>query len=236
MVDGIRRAMDEGLVDHIAATTHAPLDVIHEIIDCGIFETLTVSYHLLNHEQEPILAHAHKAGLGTIVMNPLAGGALGQPSDVVCDLLPGSSLPCWALALRFIYDHPHITTAISGFERISDVEQGVALAEAPPLTPEQRAELVERAAGLYEAGRKFCTECEYCMPCEQGIPIRWIFQMATHARLFGLLEHSRRRYARLKPEQRADQCTQCGICETKCPNNLLIREELAKAHELLSGE
>jgi hypothetical protein len=159
---------------------------------------------------------------------------LGHESETICNLLPGSGLACWALALRFLFDHPHITTAISGFERISDVENGVALANAGPLTPEQRATLEERARGLYERSRKFCTECEYCMPCAQGVLIRWIFQMATHVRLFGLEESSRKRYGRLKPEQRADACTQCGECETKCPNRLAIREELEKAHELLN--
>ncbi len=235
MVDGIRQAMDEGLVDHVAATTHAPLDVIHRIIDCGLFETLTVSYHLLNHEQEPVLEHAHRRNVGVVIMNPLAGGTLAHDSRVIRGLLADVSLPCWALALRFVLDHPHVTTAISGFSKLSDVETSVAVAEQPPLTLEQRESLTRRAAELFAQGRRFCTECEYCMPCPQGVLIRWIFQMATYARLFGLHESSRARYARLKPQERADACTQCGECETRCPNTLPIREELAKAHELLAA-
>jgi len=67
------------------------------------------------------------------------------------------------------------------------------------------------------------------MPCEKGVDIKGIFYMANYARLFDLGEWARKSYAGLKPETRADRCTDCGLCEEKCPNKLAIREELIKA-------
>ncbi len=236
MVDGIRQAMKEGLVRHIATTTHAPLPVMHQIIDCGIFEAITVSYHLLFRELEEVIAHAHRADMGVIVMNPMGGGTLGADSPVIRGLVPEAGLDSKALALKFVLDHPEVTTAICGFERISDIEENVANEARPALTAEQRARLAAGIAKLEPEAKRFCTQCGYCMPCDQGVLIKNIFAHATNARLFGLLESSRKRYAGWQQEWKADHCSGCGKCEPKCTNHLPIREELAKAHELLTGE
>jgi predicted aldo/keto reductase-like oxidoreductase len=34
--------------------------------------------------------------------------------------------------------------------------------------------------------------------------------------------------------KRADACTECGICETKCPQKLEIRKQLKESHLALS--
>jgi predicted aldo/keto reductase-like oxidoreductase len=47
----------------------------------------------------------------------------------------------------------------------------------------------------------------------------------------GLLEWARGRYKMV--EVKADQCDQCGECETKCPYELPVRVMLEEAHELL---
>ena len=233
VVAGINRAMDEGLVRHIAFTTHAPLPVMHQAIDSGLFEAITVSYHLLNREVEEIMAHAATADLGVVVMNPMGGGVLGAESAVLRDLLRELSWSSKALALRFVLDHPAVTTAICGFSRPSDVTENAAIAAGSGLKAEQRARLAAGVAAIET--RRRCTQCGYCMPCEHGVLIKNIFAHLTNAELFGLLDAARERYANWKPEWKADVCTQCGACEEKCTNRLPIREELARAHTLLSG-
>jgi len=227
--------MDDGLVDHIAATTHAPEEVVMEMIDSGIFEAITVSYHMLKREREAVMARAHEKGVAVVVMNPMGGGILGHESDVIRDLLPESALSSSALALKFVLDHPHVTCAICGFAKTSDVAENVAAAEAPALGQEQRQLIVERLAELDEKCAEFCTQCGYCMPCTQGVDIRGIFNLVNMARLFGLEDYARARYARMKPETKADICTECGECEEKCTNMLAIREELKRADALLGG-
>ena len=102
MVDAIHAAMDEGLIDHIAATTHAPEDVVFDMIDSGLFETITVTYHLLDRAREAVMTRACEKGIGVVVMNPMGGGALGADSPVIRDFLPQSGLSSKALALKFV--------------------------------------------------------------------------------------------------------------------------------------
>jgi uncharacterized protein len=234
MITAIRKAMDEGLVRHIAVTTHAPLELMHRMIDDGIFEAITVSFHLLNREVDEVMAHAHEKNMGVVVMNPFGGGTLAAESPIIRGFVPELGYSTKTLALRFVLDHPHVTTAICGFERLSDVEENIASSALPPLTPDQRARLAAGIAGIEPEAKKFCTQCGYCMPCDQGVLIKNLFAHVNNARLFGLIESARRRYADWKPEWKADRCTQCGKCEEKCTNKLAIREELEKAHELLS--
>jgi predicted aldo/keto reductase-like oxidoreductase len=234
IVDGVRKAMDDGLIDHVGATTHAPEDVLIEMIDSGIFESMTFSYHLMKRGCEKAIAHAHEKGVGVVVMNPMGGGTFGWESRVIRELLPESALSSKQLALKFVTDNPNVTCAISGFTRMSDVEENVAAAKLPPLSDAERRSLAERVSVLEGEGRKLCTQCGYCMPCEQGVNIPAIFTLVNRARLFGWKESARESYARMDPSARADRCTECGECEEKCTNDVAIREELEKAHELLT--
>jgi predicted aldo/keto reductase-like oxidoreductase len=42
-------------------------------------------------------------------------------------------------------------------------------------------------------------------------------------------------YDWIKPEGRADQCTECGECEEKCPQQIEIIDWLKKAHETVGS-
>ena len=52
--------------------------------------------------------------------------------------------------------------------------------------------------------------------------------------MYDAVEDSRWSYrVFVKPENRADQCTQCGECEEKCPQHIEIMDALKEAHQLL---
>jgi hypothetical protein len=85
----------------------------------------------------------------------------------------------------------------------------------------------------------YCTGCEYCMPCPQGVKIPRIFELYNLGQVYGLWGVAREGYARM-PERRdggkqADECIECGECEEKCPQNIEIREQLKAAHAALTA-
>ena len=76
-----------------------------------------------------------------------------------------------------------------------------------------------------------CTQCGYCMPCPQKIPISFILELYNDACMYDAHADSRWMYkVFIKPEYRADQCTQCKECEEKCPQVIVVREWLPKEH------
>ena len=128
------------------------------------------------------MERAREKNVGVVAMNPIGGGSLGFPNAVIEDLAPKSGLSSAGLALRFVLDNPHVTCAISGFSQLSDVEENVAVAKASPLSSVQRKVICERLDELDSAGEKFCTQCKYCMPCEQGVNIPFIFSLVNKTR------------------------------------------------------
>ncbi len=233
MVAGIRQAIKEGIVDHIGATTHAPESVVLQMIDSGCFETITVSYNLLNTERQRVIEHAREKNVGIVVMNPFAGGILGYESAAIQNTLPQEHRSSREMALRFVIDCPGVSTAICGFTCLREVEENVTYAAALPLTADQRETMAQKVAQLQAKSSRFCTQCGYCMPCPQGVDIRGIFNLYNHLRFFGLNAWARQAYYNMKPETKADRCSRCQKCLPKCTNHLNIPEELANAHDLL---
>jgi predicted aldo/keto reductase-like oxidoreductase len=75
-----------------------------------------------------------------------------------------------------------------------------------------------------ELGTRFCRGCDYCQPCPQGISISMAMRLRSHIKRF----HADRFYGQEFQSlvARAETCTDCGDCESRCPYELTIRETL----------
>ena len=75
MLDGIKRAVKEGLVGHIGFTTHdSPENVSRYIDEADWCEAILFTYNVLNQTYQEVIAKAHSRGIATVVMNPAGGG------------------------------------------------------------------------------------------------------------------------------------------------------------------
>ena len=76
-----------------------------------------------------------------------------------------------------------------------------------------------------------CSSDLYCAPCTVGINIPSAFLFNNYLQHYeGLADWARGRYAAM--DHKADECIQCGLCESRCPYELPIRDmlkEVAKA-------
>lgn len=232
MLDGVRRAMDEGLVGHTGMTTH---DSVQNLLDylpaLDWCEVLLVSYNMLDVRYAPVIARARELGIGTIVMNPVAGGRLVGESPALAELVrEAGARDVAGLALRWLLSNPGLDTYISGISRKSDVDAAVAAARAGPLGGEVLARVNRFIEEHSRQGVRFCTGCGYCKPCPQEINIPAIMARVYEDRFWGLKESAIKRYRGIKGP-RAPACTACGQCEEKCTQKLKISEEMAYAAE-----
>ena len=235
-LEGVRKFQDEGLIKHIGFTGHDSPENFIKVLETGIFQSMTVSYNLLNRAYEKTIARAGELGVGVILMNPVGGGMLAAPSSKLGQVVPGGSSTTAAAALRFVLSNPAVSTACSGMASIEQLEQNIAaVEEAASMTAAQH----EQARGIldqYKAlGDKFCTGCKYCMPCPQGVDIPGHFRLYNYSQIYGFEQWARREYAGMKAEARADKCTKCGKCEQKCPQKIPIREQLEAVTRLLAS-
>lgn len=232
-LEAARKAKEEGLVRHLSFSFHDDAENMFKIVDTGVFETVLCQYNLLDRANEAAMAHARRNGLGVVVMGPVAGGRLGAPSEAIRKLLPGTASSA-SLALRFVMANPDVSCALSGMETLAQVEENAAVAsDSTPLSSDELA----RIKASMEENRKladlYCTGCKYCMPCPFEVNIPLNFELMNYHRVYGLTDYARKGYAEIganewNPGKKASECTQCGVCEPKCPQHIRIRLQLAE--------
>jgi predicted aldo/keto reductase-like oxidoreductase len=169
-VEGIREAQAEGSIRYgLGFTFHGDVDLFKAAVDTGEFLCATVSYNLLKRKHEELLAYAAAHGVGTIIMNPLAGGLLAKESDRSLDFLRAGECGSWYGALRFLLANPNITTSIVGYRSVTEVDQNVrALEGIDALGEAYRNDLAARMAAVKLVEGDFCTGCGYCRDCPRG--------------------------------------------------------------------
>ena len=241
----VMEAKEKGLVRAVGITTHAQPEEIIEFVKEHRWDAVTLKYNLLTRRMEPTLRFLGEQGVGVVIMSPLAGGMVAQPGDEIAGALAARGMNAAVLGLRYLTSNPAVSTAISGMETITDVEQNVQAGAADrPLTAEE-SEMVtmvqERLAGL---GETFCTGCGYCQPCPEGVGIPGIFRLWNIMRGYGAVDYPKLEYLKMREQRHwadyrgksVDHCVECGECEKKCPEKLPIREDLKRAHADLTAD
>jgi len=233
------RAKEEGLIRHVSFSFHDVPESMIRLIDTGHFETVLCQYNLLDRANEQAIAHAHEKGLGVVVMGPVAGGRLGMPSAAIKNLLPGKINSSAEIALRFVMANQGVTCALSGMSSMAMVEENARVASnAAPLTAAELLQIENSMNENKKLADLYCTGCKYCMPCPFDVNIPLIFELMNQHRVYGLTEHAREQYAQIgknewMPGKNAEACTECGLCETKCPQSIEIRRQLKESHAAL---
>ena len=118
---------------HIGFTAHdTPANLLQHLERADWCEILLVTYNLFNRTYAPMLARAHELGIGTIVMNPVAGGKLAEESPVFDAIKARTgAVTLEDLAVRYVLSNSTIDTLISGISKPSDVDAVLASAARP---------------------------------------------------------------------------------------------------------
>ena len=227
------KAREQGLIGHLLFSCHDTPENMIKLIDTGIFEGILLQYNLLDRHNEEVIAHAHEVGMGVEIMGPVGGGRLGMGSEQLESII-SSAASTAELALRFVLANPNVTIAFSGMGTRQQVEENCATASREePLSQEELAAIRQSISENEKLAELYCTGCNYCQPCPQGVAIPKIFEAMNYHRVWGLTEHAKEMYSKLG-EANAEACIECGECEEKCPQNIPIIQQLKKSHEALS--
>ena len=145
-------------------------------------------------------------------MKPLAGGAIDDAK----------------LAIKYILSKDYIDVVIPGMESIEQVRENVSVLKDTNITKDDEFKIQEIRDIM---GKRFCRRCEYCLPCPLKINIPQNFLLEGYYARYNLKDWAKERYKSL--EVKASACVECGLCETKCPYELPIREMLKEVSSKL---
>lgn len=226
-------AKKEGKVKHIGLSMHGQPDVLIEALKRYPFEAVmtTINYYdVCNYPEllEELVPLAKEKGAAIILMKPLADGFLYKSVEQAFDY-------------AFSQD---VSVVVTGMNTMQMLEMDFKLAEnRKPITKERLEALLKNAV---ELGNYVCRQCGKCMPCPEGVDITGIFALegiydrqmtrgevenaaeyALSERLkhwFGNRERAIKSYA--AKEDNASRCTECGICNNRCPYGIDVIKKL----------
>lgn len=240
------KRMAEGLFNHFAFSFHDDYSVFEQIVtgyDNWTMAQIQYNFIDINYQAgQKGLKLAADRGLAVVVMEPLRGGDIAKnpPPPPVAEVWQKSGRD-WTpaeWALQWVWDQPEVSLALSGMSTMEQVKENLVTASESgigKLTDEDQA-LIKAAREAFSSLAPIpCTQCEYCLPCPNGVAIPRIFNLYNEAVAYDSWGHSRWAYNnQLKPEARADNCIECGDCEAVCPQIIQIIDWLATAHDKLA--
>lgn len=212
--DGAYKALVEakaaGKIGHIGITGHSA-DLMLEAINLEKFETIQFPFNIIEDQGTELFKRAKELNMGTIVMKPIAGGAITEGE----------------LSLKYILNKKFIDSAIPGMDTKAIIDKNIAIGnDLTPLTIDEFNQIDTIARKL---GEDFCRRCGYCLPCPQGIDIPTQFIFEAYLNRYQIPDWANDRYA--SQSVKAGACIECGQCEEKCPYNLPIIDMLKKVDQ-----
>ncbi|MFC1899471.1 aldo/keto reductase [Chloroflexota bacterium] len=206
----LKQAKKEKLIRHIGISCHS-IDVAKWAVKSGQFETVMFPFNFITCEAEyELLQLTREYDVGFIAMKPFAGGRIRKAT----------------IALKYLFQFPGVVP-IPGIENNGEMAELIQILEGPSEMTERENNKIQVMRD--ELGTQFCRRCDYCQPCNAGIPISSALAISNPEK-------------RMPPERlfygevndilsKAAECTRCGDCEERCPYNLPIREMLSKETE-----
>lgn len=239
----LENAKRSGRVKYVGFSFHDELDVFKEIIVSYEWDFCQIQLNYLDRSYqagEEGLKFAYNKGISVVIMEPIKGGKLTNPSGEiksVWDLSEIKRTPAeWAL--RWVLNHEEVSVLLSGMSTLDQVKENIATVSnaTPNSLTEEEIQLIDKVTEIYRQKVKVgCTGCEYCLPCEVNVNIPYIFQLYNDIYVFETEANSKRIYkSYIENGKDASKCMECGKCEALCPQGLEIREHLRQAHLVLA--
>lgn len=232
VLDFLEKARADGKILHIGFSFHDSYAEFKKIVEAYSWDFCQI---MLNYLDTHYQAGRHgyeiavDKGMGVIAMEPLRGGKLVSP-------IPDEVAAVWRRskhdrspqerALRWVWNLSGCTVCLSGMSDMNQIKENLRVCDES-----QPNEIDAKEMKLYaDVRREYikrisirCTECRYCLPCPAGVAIPSVLGMYNEATMFNDRDRHAKEYKMfIGSDARADKCTQCGACLSKCPQHIPI--------------
>ena len=243
LINELLRFKDDGRIRRIGFSFHDTFSVFKQIVDhYDGWDMCQLQYNYMDvYNQAGIkgLQYAASRNIPVVVMEPLLGGRLTKPVPEVEALFEKCATTRSAAewALSWVLNHPEVAAVLSGMNAMDQLEENCRIADTaqPDSLSDEVLQTITKARSIYNKRTVIpCTQCNYCMPCPEGVEIPWNFSEYNSGKMYDDASAPRFVYENfMKPQQRASACIACKKCEDRCPQNIPISGWMPKVHNVL---
>ncbi|MBQ3178981.1 MAG: aldo/keto reductase [Clostridia bacterium] len=245
--DWLTEKQRSGQIRQIGFSYHGNTDMFRQLVDANDWDFCMIQYNYMDEHTQAGrrgLQYAHGKGLPVFIMEPLRGGKLvsrlPEKAKEIFSACPTKHTPAgWAF--RWLWNQPEVTCVLSGMNSDAMVRENIETAstvQVGELGPAEE-EMLRQVVDAIQSGMKVgCTGCGYCMPCPKHVDIPGTFaaynRRYAEGKFWSSVDYMICTLLR-KDATSASNCIGCGKCETHCPQQIAIREQLKQAEKELEG-
>ena len=246
-MDYVRQLKQEGKIRAVGASSHSP-EIAMRLVETGEVEHLMFSVNLaydmlpanvyiidslMSNEKidrttfqgiEPVRAKLYELcasrEVSIATMKTLGAGKL-----LSADQTPFAKPMTVAQCIHYALSRPAVASVLIGCKDRAEVLETVRYLDMP----DAERDYGGIAETMRETFRGKCVYCNHCRPCPSEIDIAAVTKYLEIAQLDlhhippGVIAH----YHNLP--HHASECTECGSCDSRCPFNVAVTENMRRA-------
>lgn len=239
---------EKGVIRHIGLSSHNPQAAL-EAVKSGSIEVLMFSVnpcydlqpasedveelwaeknyekHLVNMdpERQELYEVCQRMGVGITVMKAFGGGDLLDEN-----LSPAGKALTVNQCLHYALTRPAAATVLAGAHSVEQFRISLAYENA---AEEERDYAAALASFPNISWKGHCMYCSHCAPCPKKIDVASVTKFLNLSKAQGGVPETVREHYELLSHH-AGECVRCGACETRCPFQVEIMENMRQAAEI----
>jgi predicted aldo/keto reductase-like oxidoreductase len=218
--------------------------VVKKAVECGYYDMIQLGYNVFDIQDTEkeiktyddylgesgirhLISLASSKNVGIIAMKTLKVG--GRRQNLAKYKTGNTSL--FQAMLKWALENKNLSSAVIEMLTYEEMEEDLSVVGLP-LSEEERKNLFCYVA---ENSEDFCHTCGLCQEsCPSSIKTTEILRYLAYHEGYGKRALAKKAYSKLKPEQTAFSCQDCGECEKACLYGVAVRKRIREAHRILS--
>lgn len=218
IVAALKEAKQKKTARFIGVSQHAgQAGILNSAAETGTYDVILVGFNFQNANEPEFLQalkNASAKGIGIIAMKTQTGGRVRNLGPLNHPAM-----------LKWVLQHPEITTAIPGYTNFDQLNQSFSVAYGMDYTPEEKAWLADKNVKL---ALDYCKQCGNCLAtCPKRVDIPTLMRTHMYAAGYANFEQARATFEEIPETAGLSNCASCSHCSARCVNNVRIGERIA---------